>query len=86
MTDHDGHIHCRITIAGTVSDRFARGCRCEVSARTGDGTTILGCDIPTAADAGRVLAALGNLGVDVLAVDMDDRRDGDVPHGGGDSR
>lgn len=89
MDDHDTHpLHFRITIAGTVSDRFARGCLCEVTARTEGGTSTLECDISTAAGLGAVLTGLANLGVEVLAVDVDarERHDGHDGHDEGGSR
>ncbi len=71
MDGHDTHsLHCRITIAGTVSERFAQGCLCEVTSGTDRGTSLLECDVTDAAGLGAVLTGLANLGVEVLAVDM----------------
>jgi hypothetical protein len=82
MNGHDTNaLHCRITIAGTVGERFAQGCMCEVTAHGGRGTSILECDVTSAAGLGVVLAGLANLGVEVLAVDIG-ARDRDDRHGG----
>lgn len=65
---HDASVTHHITVAGTLSPRFARGCGCGIVGGAAPGTTILSVRDPDGARLGAVLRGLENLGVEVKAV------------------
>jgi hypothetical protein len=58
----------RITVRGIMSERFCRGFPGLVSS-PGPGRTVLEGDLPCGVRVDDVLSKLGNLGVEVLAVE-----------------
>jgi hypothetical protein len=68
MSDDEAFTH-HITVAGTLSARFARGCGCAIAAGAEPGTTTLALHDPRGVRLGAVLRGLENLGVEVRGVD-----------------
>lgn len=58
-----------ITVSGTLSPRFARGCGCRIADDAAPGTTTLVVRGADDARLGAVLRGLENLGVEVRAVE-----------------